>query len=84
MRCFRLSGSKVITDPVELDPDLLQLLGERLLLLLLGHAGMVAGRLADAPRHQAARQSYAVAGAGTWPVNTAKLSVSAISSSDVA
>src|SRR5207342_2558551 len=37
MRCFRPSGSKVITDPVELDPDLLQLLCERLLLLSLGH-----------------------------------------------
>src|SRR6476646_7113387 len=42
IRCFRPSGSKVITDPVELDPDLLQLLSEWLL-LSLGHMAIVAG-----------------------------------------
>src|SRR6188508_2475954 len=43
-RVARRSGSKVITDPVELGPDLLQALGKR---GGVGHAAMVPGQLAD-------------------------------------
>src|SRR6476646_2943572 len=61
MRCFRPSGSKVITDPVELDPDLLQLLSEWLL-LSLGHMAIVAGGAGRIPLR--AEEAQATAGSG--------------------
>src|ERR687892_718197 len=60
-RAVKASGSKVITDPVQLGPDLLELLLERLR-AFLGHAPMVADAFARAsalPARQLWKQRHA-------------------------